>query len=216
MDLMKLQNGSDIRGVAIEGVEGENVNLTPQIARQIGCAYVSWLAKKLDVDATSLHLGVGRDSRVTGPALAEALIEGMFQAAERNNPNDPYWKREDYTQTKRKEVVKKGQEAAAASSTFTEGSSSEKSNFSNGTDIDNVKSQVELEAQAASSTFTTVLAKRDNRAKTRELYGLIESKFGKKVKNNAEAVAELMRPEHKLDLSSNDLDTVIDQVKNCR
>lgn len=94
--------------------------------------------------------------------------------------------------------------------------SSSKSNFSNGTDIDNVKSQAELEAKAASSTFTTVLAKRENRAKTRELYGLIENKFGKKVKNNAEAVAELMKPEHKLDLSSNDLDTVIDQVKNCR
>ena len=36
MDLMKLQNGSDIRGVAVEGVEGEAVNLTPQIAKQIG------------------------------------------------------------------------------------------------------------------------------------------------------------------------------------
>ena len=33
MDLSKLQNGSDIRGVAVEGVEGENVNLTEQIAR---------------------------------------------------------------------------------------------------------------------------------------------------------------------------------------
>ena len=53
MDLMKLQNGSDVRGVAIEGVEGENVNLTPQIAKQIGCAYVSWLAKKLDVPYVS-------------------------------------------------------------------------------------------------------------------------------------------------------------------
>lgn len=80
MDLMKLQNGSDVRGVAIEGVEGENVNLTPQIAKQIGCAYVSWLAKKLDVDAIALRLGVGRDSRVTGSALAEALIEGMISA----------------------------------------------------------------------------------------------------------------------------------------
>ncbi|MCR4954341.1 MAG: phosphomannomutase/phosphoglucomutase [Treponema sp.] len=79
-NIMKLQNGSDIRGVAIEGVEGENVNLTPQIAKQIGCAYVSWLAKKLDVDATALRIGVGRDSRVTGPSLADALMEGMLSA----------------------------------------------------------------------------------------------------------------------------------------
>ena len=80
MDLMKLQNGSDIRGVALEGVEGENVNLTPQIAKQIGCAYVSWLAKKLDVDAPALRIGVGRDSRLSGPDLADALMEGMLSA----------------------------------------------------------------------------------------------------------------------------------------
>ena len=96
------------------------------------------------------------------------------------------------------------------------GASSRKSNFSNGTDIDSVKSQAELEAEAASSSFTATLTKRENRAKTRELYGLIESKFGKKVNNAADAVEELMKPEHKLDLSSNDLDMVIEQIKHCR
>ena len=30
MDWKKLQNGSDIRGVALEGIEGENVNLTEE------------------------------------------------------------------------------------------------------------------------------------------------------------------------------------------
>ena len=80
MDLLKLQNGSDIRGVASEGVEGENVNLTPDIARQIGCAYVSWLAKKIDCEPTALHIGVGRDSRITGEALADGLMAGMISA----------------------------------------------------------------------------------------------------------------------------------------
>ena len=28
-ELMKLQNGSDVRGIALEGVEGEKVNLRP-------------------------------------------------------------------------------------------------------------------------------------------------------------------------------------------
>ena len=28
-ELMKLQNGSDVRGIALEGVEGEAVNLRP-------------------------------------------------------------------------------------------------------------------------------------------------------------------------------------------
>ena len=36
MDYTKLQNGSDIRGVAMEGIEGQHVNLTEQACRDIG------------------------------------------------------------------------------------------------------------------------------------------------------------------------------------
>ncbi len=43
----KLQNGSDVRGVALEGVEGEPVNLTADISRTIGYAFSQWLEKKL-------------------------------------------------------------------------------------------------------------------------------------------------------------------------
>ena len=78
MDLMKLQNGSDVRGVAIDGVEGENVNLTPDIASKIGCAFVSWLSGKTKKSAGNLVIGVGRDSRVSGPALADGLIAGIL------------------------------------------------------------------------------------------------------------------------------------------
>ena len=31
----KLENGSDIRGVALEGIEGEHVTLTPAAARDL-------------------------------------------------------------------------------------------------------------------------------------------------------------------------------------
>ena len=37
-NLMKLQNGSDIRGIACEGVAGEEVNLTPEAGNLIGQA----------------------------------------------------------------------------------------------------------------------------------------------------------------------------------
>lgn len=79
-DLMKLQNGSDIRGVALEGIEDEHVNLTPVIAKQIGCAFVSWLEKKSGIVAQQLVIGVGRDSRVTGQDLAFGLIQGIISA----------------------------------------------------------------------------------------------------------------------------------------
>lgn len=77
-DLLKLQNGSDIRGVAVAGVEGENVNITPEIARQIGCAFVSWLEKKSGIPAYNLKIGVGRDSRISGPDIANGVIDGLL------------------------------------------------------------------------------------------------------------------------------------------
>ena len=79
-DLLKLQNGSDVRGIALEGVADEHVNLTPDIAKQIGCAFVSWLEKKSGVNANALRIGVGRDSRVSGPDLAMGLIQGIVSA----------------------------------------------------------------------------------------------------------------------------------------
>ena len=79
-DILKLQNGSDVRGVAVEGVEGESINLTPEICRQIGCAYASWLEKKSGIEVCDLRIGVGRDSRVSGPELADALMDGIASA----------------------------------------------------------------------------------------------------------------------------------------
>lgn len=73
----KLQNGSDIRGVALEGVAGEPVNLTPDIARQIACAFAIWLAEKKNKNVHTLHIAVGHDSRLSGPALKTAVMEGM-------------------------------------------------------------------------------------------------------------------------------------------
>ena len=45
-EFFKLQNGSDIRGVACEGVEGESVTLTSEAAFAIGQAFALWLMKK--------------------------------------------------------------------------------------------------------------------------------------------------------------------------
>ena len=73
----KLQNGSDIRGVAIEGVPSEPVNLTPEVANRLGQAFVTWLAAKLGKPAAQLQLAVGRDSRLSGPVLMQGVMDGM-------------------------------------------------------------------------------------------------------------------------------------------
>jgi len=76
-NLLKLQNGSDIRGIAVDGVEGEKVNLTGDIANRIGQGFIAWLSKKTGKDATELRIGVGHDSRITADVMKEGVMAGM-------------------------------------------------------------------------------------------------------------------------------------------
>ena len=73
----KLQNGSDIRGVAIAGVPNEDVNLTPEIAKILGQAFAIWLSQKLNKPTSDLLISVGRDSRLSGAELMQAVMEGI-------------------------------------------------------------------------------------------------------------------------------------------
>lgn len=73
----QLQNGSDIRGVALEGVADEVVNLTPEITMILGQAFGRWLADATDKSTPDLVIAVGRDSRLSGPALKQGLITGL-------------------------------------------------------------------------------------------------------------------------------------------
>ena len=76
MDYKKLQNGSDIRGVALEGIEGQHVNLTEQACRDIGRGFALWLCKKTG-KTTGIRVAVGRDSRLSGEALCSWICEAM-------------------------------------------------------------------------------------------------------------------------------------------
>jgi phosphomannomutase len=72
-----LQNGSDIRGIALAGIPGETVNLTPEIAMVLGKSFVAWLSNKVNKKITELIISVGRDSRLSGLELSRALISGI-------------------------------------------------------------------------------------------------------------------------------------------
>ena len=76
-NIMKLQNGSDIRGIACEGVEGESVNLTQEAGNLIGAAFAKWLADKKNKDVHELRIGIGHDSRITANSLYQAAAMGM-------------------------------------------------------------------------------------------------------------------------------------------
>ena len=77
MDYKKLQNGSDIRGVALEGIEGQHVNLTEDVCRNIGRGFAVWLKNRLQKD--TLAVAVGRDSRLSGEALCGWICGAMAE-----------------------------------------------------------------------------------------------------------------------------------------
>lgn len=79
-DIMELQNGSDIRGIACEGVAGEHVGLTPEAGNRIGGGFVRWLAAKVQKAPQELRIGIGHDPRITADSLFAAAAKGIVAA----------------------------------------------------------------------------------------------------------------------------------------
>ena len=75
-DYLKLQNGSDIRGIALPGVAGENVNLTPEVAGRIAVGFLKWLCGKTGKSPDKITISIGRDPRLSGEAITNAFAEG--------------------------------------------------------------------------------------------------------------------------------------------
>lgn len=76
IEYRKLQNGSDIRGVAMEGIEGQPVTLTSEAVTNIARAFVLYLQDRLH--KSELRLSIGRDSRLSGEQLSGAAAEGVL------------------------------------------------------------------------------------------------------------------------------------------
>ena len=72
-DYQSLKSGTDIRGDAL----GEKAVLTNEVALCIGGAFITWLSEKTGKRPGALTVAIGRDSRLTGPALLAACAEGM-------------------------------------------------------------------------------------------------------------------------------------------
>ena len=73
MDLLKLQNGSDIRGVAIP-TEGSPSTLTPETVAAIGAAFCEYIQSKLEKH--DVTIAVGHDSRLSAKAMFDYFCTG--------------------------------------------------------------------------------------------------------------------------------------------
>ena len=76
-DYSYLQNGSDIRGIAITGVPGQLPNLRPQEGTDIAKGFLVWLCRKLGKRPQDLTIAMGRDPRISAKKLIDGLMHGF-------------------------------------------------------------------------------------------------------------------------------------------
>ena len=76
MDWLTLKSGSDVRGTAV----GEGTVLTEEIAKALGAAFVRKLCAERQKTPKEISISLGRDSRISGPALLKAAAEGIAAA----------------------------------------------------------------------------------------------------------------------------------------
>ncbi len=75
----RLQNGSDVRGVAI-GSEEQPQNLTAGAVAFIAAAFADYLSGHTGKPVSELRVGVGHDSRLSARQMADACFLGLSRA----------------------------------------------------------------------------------------------------------------------------------------
>ena len=75
MNWKQLKSGTDIRGVAAEGQKP--VTLTDPVVATLAQAFAGWLAEKKKKPVSDLTIAVGRDSRISGPRIRDAVSAAL-------------------------------------------------------------------------------------------------------------------------------------------
>ncbi len=79
IDYTKLQNGSDIRGVASPGPNGEKVNLTSDAVYHIAKGFTAWLSAKCQKPASKLCVAIGHDSRLSADEIQIVFTDALLE-----------------------------------------------------------------------------------------------------------------------------------------
>ncbi|KAL0701410.1 hypothetical protein Bca4012_057532 [Brassica carinata] len=78
--IRRLQNGSDVRGVALEGEKGRTVTLTPAAVEAIAESFGEWVAATESNGNGVIKVSLGKDPRVSGGKLSTAVFAGLARA----------------------------------------------------------------------------------------------------------------------------------------
>ena len=77
-DWMKLKSGTDVRGVALEGVPGEEVNLTDEAVTGIMKAFCAWAAQRCGKE--KLTIAIGHDSRLSAVRISACAVKAVTES----------------------------------------------------------------------------------------------------------------------------------------
>ncbi len=72
---LSLKNGTDVRGTAIAGVEGDPVTLTEEAVKDIGKAFCMWLSLEKHIQKAAV--AIGHDSRLSAKNIEGWLTEAI-------------------------------------------------------------------------------------------------------------------------------------------
>lgn len=73
----QFKSGTDIRGVAVDGVAGEPLNLTDEVVGKMAAAFLLWLSRRTGKPADTLTVAVGHDSRISAERIRAAVASSM-------------------------------------------------------------------------------------------------------------------------------------------
>ncbi len=79
----QFKSGTDIRAVAMDGVDGEHCTLTDEVVECIIGGFACWLSEKAGKPCAELTVSVGRDSRLSGPRIRDAVARTLSAAGVR-------------------------------------------------------------------------------------------------------------------------------------
>lgn len=73
----QFKSGTDIRGIASQGINGEDVNLTNEVIGKIVKSFALWLSEHCSKNTSQLTVSVGHDSRISAQRIKNEAINSL-------------------------------------------------------------------------------------------------------------------------------------------
>lgn len=80
MNYKQFKSGTDIRGIAAEGVKDEHINLTDDAIMAMTYGFLVWFCEKTGKSADEITVSVGHDSRISAERIKNAVISVLVSS----------------------------------------------------------------------------------------------------------------------------------------